>query len=155
MEEENQVEVIVDDIISQLKDTTSLTKKVTKMPEDDVSRDNLESFVIKSASTLVKQSLDLVNDAQANAAASGGAEDVEALAALVKSATSAIESLSRLSISNERNKTQKEIKTMDVESKLIRNTQDNTTKIMMSHKDVIDALLDDSKKKDGVKTIDI
>lgn len=131
----------VNDILSQLKGTVAVTKK---QPEEEaLTKDQLEEFIIKNSGKLVTKSLNIVDDVKDYVASAPDAKDVAALAELISATSSAIETLNKVYISDERNKTQVKVKQMDVESRERINITDNQTKILLSREDIMKALVND------------
>ena len=126
---EEDLDFIVGDILTQLKGTTALSKKE---PEDELTKDKLEEFIIKNSGKLIKRSLDIIDDVQAYISSAPDAKDVAAFAELLKASSASMESLNKIYISLEKNKTTKDIKQMDIESKEKQNTQDNITHLLYS-----------------------
>lgn len=134
---EEDLDFIVGDIITQLKGTTALSKKE---PEDELTKDKLEEFIIKNSGKLIKRSLDIIDDVQAYISSAPDAKDVAAFAELLKASSASMESLNKIYISLEKNKTTKDIKQMDIESKEKQNTQDNITHLL-SRKEIMKELM--------------
>jgi hypothetical protein len=131
----------VNDILSQLKGTVAVTKK---QPDEEIlTKDQLEEFIIKNSGKLVTKSLNIVDDVKDYVASAPDAKDVAALAELISATSSAIETLNKVYISDERNKTQVQVKQMDVESRERMNITDNKTKILLSREDIMKALVND------------
>jgi hypothetical protein len=141
----NGVDQIAQDIVDQIN---MPIETVSDSNDNDINTENLEQFVINSASKLVKDSLDLIAGASGDALASGDPEAIEAAAALIKSSSSAVETLNRLLIANNRNKSAKEIKKLDIESKLQMNNEDNQTKLIMSREEVFKFIMDQDDTDD-------
>lgn len=139
----------VNDIISQLKQTTALSKRD---PGDEVTRENLEEFIIKNSGKLINKTLNIVDDVQAYISSAPDAKDVAAFAELLKAASASMEALNKVYISIEKNKNVKEIKQMDIDSKEKINTQDNTT-FLLSRKEIMRELL--GKSNDDDKVIEV
>jgi hypothetical protein len=131
----------VNDILSQLKGTVTIAKK---QPEEEIlTKDQLEEFIIKNSGKLVTKSLNIVDDVKDYVASAPDAKDVAALAELISATSSAIETLNKVYISDERNKTQVAVKQMDVDSRERMNITDNKTKILLSREDIMKALVND------------
>lgn len=139
----------VNDIISQLKQTTALSKRD---PGDEVTRENLEEFIIKNSGKLINKTLNIVDDVQAYISSAPDAKDVAAFAELLKAASASMEALNKVYISIEKNKNVKEVKQMDIDSKEKINTQDNTT-FLLSRKEIMRELL--GKSNDDDKVIEV
>jgi hypothetical protein len=147
---EDELDVVVNDIIAQLKGTTALAKKEET---EDLDKDKLEEFIIKNSGKLITKTLGIVDDVQTYISSAPEAKDVTALAELLKAAASSIEALNKVYTSIEKNKTVKEIKQMDIESKEKINTQDNTA-FLLSRKEIMQELIGRSKQEDS-KIVDV
>lgn len=134
---EEDLDCIVGDIITQLKGTTALSKKE---PEDELTKEKLEDFIIKNSGKLIMKSLDIIDDVQTYISSAPDAKDVAAFAELLKASSASMESLNKIYISLEKNKTTKDIKLMDIESKEKQNTQDNITHLL-SRKEIMKELM--------------
>lgn len=136
----------VNDIISQLKNTTISAKKEPE--EIPLTKDQLEDFIIKNSGKLVTKSLNIVDDVKEYVASAPDAKDVAALAELISATSSAIETLNKVYISDEKNKTQVQVKQMDIESRERINITDNKTKILLSREDIMKAIVDNDNVVD-------
>lgn len=145
---EDNLDFAINGIISQLKHTTALTKVE---PEEDLQKEKLEEFIIKNSGKLITKILSIVDGVQAYISSAPDAKDVSALAELLKAASASIEALNKVYTSIEKNKTVKEVKQMDIESKEKINTQDNAT-FLISRKELMQELLGKSK---GENVIDV
>jgi hypothetical protein len=141
---EEDLDVVVNDIITQLKGTTALTKKE---PIEELDKEKLEEFIIKNSGKLITKTLDIVDDVQTYISSAPEAKDVTALAELLKAASASIEALNKVYTSIEKNKTVKEVKQMDIDSREKINTQDNAT-FLLSRKEIMQELLGKSKSQE-------
>jgi hypothetical protein len=147
---EEDLDVVVNDIITQLKGTTALTKRE---PAEELDKEKLEEFIIKNSGKLIVKTLDIVDDVQAYISSAPEAKDVTALAELLKAASSSIEALNKVYTSIEKNKTVKEVKQMDIDSREKINVQDNAT-FLLSRKEIMQELIGKSKEDDS-KVVDV
>lgn len=136
--EDTDLDSAVNDILSQLRGNNALVKKE---PEEELTKEQLESFIIKNSGKLITKSLNIVDNVNDYVASAPEAKDVAALAELIAATSSAIETLNKVYISDERNKTQVKVKQMDVDSKERMNISDNQTKILLSREDIMKALI--------------
>ena len=139
---EEDLDFIVGDIITQLKGTTALAKKE---PEDELTKEKLEEFIIKNSGKLIMKSLDIIDDVQAYISSAPDAKDVAAFAELLKASSASMESLNKIYISLEKNKTTRDIKQMDIVSREQLNTQDNITHLL-SRKEIMKELMGKADK---------
>ena len=144
---EEDLDVVVNDIITQLKGTTALTKKE---PTEDLDKEKLEEFIIKNSGKLIIKTLDIVDDVQAYISSAPEAKDVSALAELLKAASASMEALNKVYTSIERNKTVKEVKQMDIDSKEKISTNDNAT-FLLSRKEIMQELISRSRVDDAIE----
>ena len=143
---EEDLDVVVNDIITQLKGTTALSKKE---PVEELDKERLEEFIIKNSGKLITKTLDIVDDVQMYISSAPEAKDVTALAELLKAASASIEALNKVYTSIEKNKTVKEVKQMDIDSREKINIQDNAT-FLLSRKEIMQELIGKSKEEDRV-----
>lgn len=107
----------VDSILSQLKSTPTLLKKVNNVSKDEITKENLENFVIQYTSRLIENATESVEYIKDNVQAAPTADDVISLAELIKSTSGALEVLNKIVNTNKKSDTSIKIKQMDVESK--------------------------------------
>lgn len=141
----NQLDTTVNSILSQLKDTTVLAKKVEKMPETDTTKDKLEDFVIKYASRLIENATESVEYIKDNVQAAPTAEDVVSLAELIKSTSSALEVLNKIVVNNKKADTSIKIKKMDIENKREELEVKTTVGMIASREEIMRQLFNKAK----------
>lgn len=146
---EEDLDVVVNDIITQLKGTTALSKRE---PEEELDKEKLEEFIIKNSGKLITKTLNIVDDVQMYISSAPEAKDVTALAELLKAASSSIEALNKVYTSIEKNKTVKEVKQMDIDSREKINVQDNAT-FLLSRKEIMQELI--GKSREDNKVVDV
>ena len=135
-----ELDEAVNDILSQLKNTTVI--KHTPVT-DTLTKEKLEEFLIKNSGKLVTDSINLIDDMRDFVGtADADPESISALAELIKAASSAVDTLNKIYISDERNKNQVKIKTMDIESKEKLSIMDNQTRVLLSREDIMKAIID-------------
>jgi len=136
----DELDEAVNDILSQLKNTSVI--KHTPVTET-LTKEKLEEFLIKNSGKLVTDSINLIDDMRDFVGtADADPDSISALAELIKAASSAVDTLNKIYISDERNKNQVKIKTMDIESKEKLSIIDNQTKVLLSREDIMKAIID-------------
>lgn len=135
----------VNDIISQLKGNNTLAKTPTS--NTSIDKEQLENFIIQHSGNLIAKSLDIIDDVKEYISSAPEARDVAAFAELLKAASSSIDTLNKVYVSIEKNKTSKEIKQMDVESKEKINNDQNVT-YLLSRKEIMKELMGSSEEKE-------
>lgn len=106
----------VDTLINQLKSIPKATKEIDQV-EDTLTKENLEEFILKHTGNLVKQASESVTLVRDYVEAAPNAEEVTALAELIKATSSAVESLNRILITDKKTSTAIKIKEMDNKSR--------------------------------------
>jgi hypothetical protein len=137
----------VGDLIDQLKNADQVLKKPKLAEEEfDLSKEELEKFILNNAGKLIKQSVEIVGDVKQYVETAPEHRDVVSLAELIKASSSAIESLSKVLVADKRDKTQKDVKQMDIQGKKELMQGEVNAKLMFSRDDVMNELLKDAKK---------
>jgi hypothetical protein len=146
---DEDVDVVVDDLLSQLKGANLASKEIEKN-EFNLDKDKLEDFLLKYSGKLIKDSVDYVEDVKQFITSAPDAKDVEALSKLVGASASAIESLNKILISNKQNDSRKEIKQMDIDSKKeLAQENDKRIGLTINREELLKQLMDDAKVIDA------
>lgn len=153
---EDDLDDSVNDIISQLKGNSNIAKTKT---ETTIDKEALEEFIIQNSGSLIAKSLDIIDDVKDYISSAPEARDVAAFAELLKAASSSIDTLNKVYVSIEKNKTSKELKQMDVESREKINAEQNVT-YLLSRKEIMKELMGEGEEKvdktsDGDNVIDV
>lgn len=142
---DDDVDIVVDDLLSQLKGANLAAKEVEKN-EFNLDKDKLEDFLLKYSGKLIKDSVDYVEDVKQFITSAPDSRDVEALSKLVGASASAIESLNKILISNKTNDSRKEIKQMDIDSKKeLAQENDKRLGLTINREELLKQLIDDAK----------
>jgi hypothetical protein len=142
---DDDIDDTVNDIISQLKGNNALAKTPTS--NTSIDKEQLENFIIQHSGNLIAKSLDIIDDVKDYISSAPEARDVAAFAELLKAASSSIDTLNKVYVSIEKNKTSKEIKQMDVESKEKINNEQNVT-YLLSRKEIMKELMGSSEEEE-------
>lgn len=116
----------VDDIISQIRNQSKNLKE-SKAEHPDLIKDNLEEFIIVNAGKVVNHSLEMVENLKLEVQAGADSKLIESISELIKATTSAIDSLSKLKIADDKIKAQKEITQMNIDSKTTKDDENNNS----------------------------
>lgn len=149
---DSDIEEDIDNIINQLKSTNNSMKKIeTEYPE--LSPEDVDSFILKHASQVIVDSSNLISDLKDTVSRGGTSNDIIAFSELIKSFTSAVDILSKRKIADNKNQTQKDIKKMDIESKLENgDNEQNSLKLELSREEIFKLIM---KKEEKPKVIDV
>lgn len=137
----------VDNAVSDLLD--ELTKKGTtasaEIGKQELSKDDIEKFLLNYSSQLIKGSVEFVEDLKQYINSAPSPEDVTAMATLISSSAAAIETLNKVMLSNKQIEAKFKLKTMDIESKREFQQNDIKGKLLMNREELLDKLLNESK----------
>ena len=136
-----------EDLISQLKTLPADSKKLERVAAQhpEISREDLEDFVIKQSSKLIQDSSEMIDNMKEVVHHLPEADNMSALSELVKASTGALETLNKIVIQDKKSKTTIKTKEMDIESKKELQQSDQSHSLTMSREEVISKLLKDSK----------
>lgn len=146
----------VDSIIFQIKNQGKSLKTVEKV-KPELKKEDIESFVLENASSIVLDSIEMVQSLKQDVMAGGDSKMVEAVSELVKATTAALESLSKLKMADDKLKGQKELKQMDIDAKTLINSPEDTPGIFLSREELLKHLFvkKDEKKIEDTPPIDV
>lgn len=139
MDYEKELDRDVDSIIDQIKNQGRSLKTIEK-ERPELKREDLEKFVIENASSVVLDSIEMIQSLKIDVLTGADPKMVESVSELVKATTAAIESLSRLKLSEDKIRSQKELKQMDIESKTLEVA--NAPGLFISREELIKNLFD-------------
>jgi hypothetical protein len=153
MSEYDDLDQDVDDIINQIKSKSNKLQTISK-DRPELNKEDIEKFIIDNASEVVADCVDMIQSVKLDVQAGGDSRLISSAAELVGAFTSAIDTLSKLKLSDDKLKTQKELKEMDIKIKL-ENTSNNSG-IYLNREEVIKHLLNyKEEKRESPPTIDI
>lgn len=133
--EDEQLDRDVDHIINQIKNQGKSLKTVEK-DKPNIQKEDLEKFVIDNASTIIQDSIEMVQSLKPDVMAGADPRLVESVSELVKAVTGAIDSLSKLKLSDDKIKSQKELKMLELENK----EEENKSGLYLSREEIMKAL---------------
>lgn len=129
----------VDDIISQLKNRGSTFKEVeTERP--NLAPEDVEKFIIDNASTVVLDCVEMLQSIKKDIQMGADAKLIESAAELAKATTAAIDALSKLKLSDDKIKGQKELKQMDLNFKANIHDEKQKEGLYLSREELIKSL---------------
>ena len=141
----NDVDSVVNDLLSQLKGASVAQKEVEKN-EFNLDKENLEEFLLNYSGKLIKGSVEFVEDVKQYITSAPDSKDLEALSKLVGASAAAIESLNKILISDKNNDNRTKIKMLDIQSK--KELQEDNQKALgltLNREELLKQLLDDAK----------
>ena len=135
----------IDDLLSELQSSTQVGRDIEKQDDFKLEKEDLENFLLQYSGKLIKGSVDYVEDVKQFITSAPDARDVESLSKLVGAAAAAIETLNKIHISDQKAKSTKELKIMDIESKQALQQQDTETKLLLNREELMKQLIGDAQ----------
>ena len=142
---DQDVDIVVDDLISQLKGATNTSKELKK-DEFNLNKEELEKFLLNYSGKLIKGTVDYVEEVKQFITSAPDSRDVDALSKLVGASASAIESLNKILLQDKANEAKIQVKQMDIESK--KELQDKNNErlgLTVNRETLLKQLIDDAK----------
>lgn len=116
MSDDQNLDNTVNSILNQLKTVPVISKKIEKIPTE-LSKEDLENFIIQYTSRLIQNATESVEMIKDNVQAAPTSEDAISLAELIKSTSGAIDILNKMIINKDKIKTSVKIKEMEIQNK--------------------------------------
>ena len=135
----------IDDLLSELQSSTQVGRDIEKQDDFKLEKEDLENFLLQYSGKLIKGSVDYVEEVKQFITSAPDAKDVESLSKLVGAAAAAIETLNKIHISDQKAKSTKELKVMDIESKKALQQQDTETKLLLNREELMKQLIGDAQ----------
>jgi viroplasmin and RNaseH domain-containing protein len=147
MNEEDDFKIDFNDLTDSLQKSFQTIKeadKERKASDDELKKENLEDFILKYAGKLVKDGVEFVEDLKTTFSQSLDPREIESLAETFKGVSGALNILKDIQVSNEKSKTSKELKTMEIEAKKERIEDKEIKGLRINRDDLFKKLLDDA-----------
>jgi hypothetical protein len=146
----------IDSIIQELKaeEITPISKNTNPIELEPINDENVGEYVYKKSSELVESTLSAVQSLKDNVLTGSDPKEIAALSQLINSATKALDQLNKINIQNKVNKSNLEIKKMEIESNANRPMLPNTTNVLIATRDEVMKQLFDKSKKTPVDLIE-
>ena len=141
----NNVDLVVDDLLSQLKGASAASKELNK-DEFNLDKEELESFLLNYSGKLIKGTVDYVEEVKQFITSAPDSRDVDALSKLVGASASAIESLNKILLQDKANEAKIYVKELDIQSKKeLQEKNNERLGLTINREELLKQLLDDAK----------
>lgn len=149
----SDIDTLLDELSSfSFPQTTA--KPVPRGTTTKVNEENINDYILQKTGNLVDAGLGAVEDLKDFVVQGQNPDEIAALSELISSTTKAIEALNRINLQNKKAKTDKELKTMDIEGKKAvanmlpgNNITNNTVNLVASREEIFKQLLNDIKEE--------
>jgi 1-aminocyclopropane-1-carboxylate deaminase/D-cysteine desulfhydrase-like pyridoxal-dependent ACC family enzyme len=144
----------VDDIISQLREFPTVVRKSEELSEV-MDKNKVQDFVIEYSTRLIKSATESVEYVKDIVQAAPTPDDVEALASLIGSTSTALDILNKMAISDKKIDTTVKLKQMDIDTKQKQLETKVATTMLLTREEVMKQLIEQSNKIKKPKIIEI
>lgn len=142
---DKDVDIVVDDLLSQLKNNTAVSRELQK-DDFNLNKEDLENFLLNYSGKLIKGTVDYVEEVKQFITSAPDSRDVDALSKLVGASASAIESLNKILLQDKANEAKIQVKQMDIESKKeLQEKNNERIGITINREELLNKLIDDAK----------
>ena len=131
---------VVGTLFDQLKQQQALPA-MSEQPE--LQKAQAEDFIIKSAGTLVQESLQALSIVKNTVITAPNAKDVESMATLISATANAIEALNKLVVADKKVGVLKEVKQMDIDSRKALLAAETDSKLLLTREEVLQQIVKD------------
>jgi vacuolar-type H+-ATPase subunit E/Vma4 len=142
---------MVGDLLSQLNKANEKAKQAEK-EQNQLTKENMEKFVVEKAGKLVEESLGVVTNVKDYISSAPESKDVGSLAELIAATATAIETLNKIIVTDKKNETLIKAKEMDIAARKEIKQVDNQNRLLATREQVFKMLIDSANK--SAKIID-
>jgi hypothetical protein len=148
----SDIDTLLNELSSFSFPQQTTARSVPRGTSTHVTEDNINEYILQKTGTLIDAGLGAVSDLKDFVVQGQNPDEIAALSELISSTTKAIEALNRINLQNKKAKTDKELKTMDIEGKKAianslpgNNITNNTVNLVASREEIFKQLLNDIK----------
>jgi sugar-specific transcriptional regulator TrmB len=147
--EDDGDDINIDNIINQLKNKSNSFKQEVRN-KVKLEKEDIESYIIDNSSDVVNGCVGMIREIEKEIKIAPDPKLIEATATLINAFSSALDTLSKLELTDKKIKAQKELKEMDINSKSSNKDSEEKPGIMLSRDEILKLM---SGKKS--ETIDV
>jgi len=153
MNNDNEIDLIIQELKAE---EIPVVKKLPPVTNEKVDDENVGDYVYKKSTELVESTLGAVQSLRDTVLTGSDPKEIAALSQLINSATKALDQLNKINIQNKVNKSNVEIKKMEIEANANRPVLPNTTNVLIATRDeVMKQLFDKPVKKISDDIVDV
>ena len=139
----------VNDLLAQLHKAPETVKKVREAFAE-IEGEDLDKFILEYCGRLVKGSVESVEEFQDKLDYASTADEVDALASLIRASSSTVDVLTKILTAREKNVNSKEVAQMKIESTNTNVDKINASRLQMNREVLLKELIEDSKKEEPI-----
>lgn len=144
----SDLDTLLDELSSFQFPQSPTVKSVPRGTPTHITEENINDYILQKTGNLIDAGLGAVSDLKDFIVQGQNPDEIAALSELISSTTKAIEALNRINLQNKKAKTDKELKTMDIEGKKQvagmlpnNNITNNTVNLVASREEIFKQIL--------------
>lgn len=143
------------DILEELSDEELMEyTEEPKEPEEEVTDENVNEFILKQASTLVRDNMEIMEKVKHKIASAQNAEEIKALSELIRATNSTLDTLTKISLQNKKEKSATAVKQIEHEHRKELPDAPKTQIIVGTREDVFRQIAEAEKKATEIEVIE-
>jgi len=157
----SDIDTLLDELSSFQFPQPTTAKSVPRGTPTNITEDNINDYILQKTGNLIEAGLGAVSDLKDFVVQGQNPDEIAALSELISSTTKAIEALNRINLQNKKAKTDKELKTMDIEGKKAvagmlpgNNVTNNTVNLVASREEIFKQILNDIKEDETIEVVE-
>jgi hypothetical protein len=149
----SDIDTLLNELSSFSFPQQTTAKSVPRGTPSNINEDNINDYILQKTGTLIDAGLGAVSDLKDFIVQGQNPDEIAALSELISSTTKAIEALNKINLQNKKAKTDKELKTIDIEGKkaiagsLPGNITNNTVNLVASREEIFKQLLNNVQEE--------
>jgi hypothetical protein len=150
-DDDEELDNEVNDIISQIKNQSKNIKQAEK-EKIPLNKEDISDFIIQNAANIVGTGVEIVEELKREILAGADSKLIESYSELIRACNSGVDILLKFKIAEDKNKNQREIAQMNIDAKITKSEEDESTpKLTFTRNDILKLL----EKKEEPTVVDI
>jgi len=150
-DDDEELDNEVNDIIFQIKNQSKNIKQAEK-EKIPLNKEDISDFIIQNAANIVGTGVEIVEELKREILAGADSKLIESYSELIRACNSGVDILLKFKIAEDKNKNQREIAQMNIDAKVTKSEEDESTpKLTFTRNDILKLL----EKKEEPTVVDI
>jgi hypothetical protein len=150
-DDDEELDNEVNDIIFQIKNQSKNIPQAEK-EKIPLNKEDISDFIIQNAANIVGTGVEIVEELKREILAGADSKLIESYSELIRACNSGVDILLKFKIAEDKNKNQREIAQMNIDAKVTKSEEDESTpKLTFTRNDILKLL----EKKEEPTVVDI
>jgi hypothetical protein len=142
------------DILEELADEELLDEEIVPVEHETVTDDNVNDFILDQASKLVRDNMEIMDKVKDKIATAQDADEIKALAELMRATNSTLDTLTKISLQNKKEKSVTEVKQIEHEHRKELPQGPQTQIIVGTREDIFKKLAEAEKEATEIEVVE-